>query len=134
MTFACDDELVSVEEYLASTYHPDCDYVDGHVLERKVGRKRHCHTQGYAYAWFWTRRAALGREPYLEQRIEVAPGRYRVPDLLLVRRPVPEEEVFTAPPYMCLEVMSPDDTMSSVQDRLDDFLAFGVLTVWVIDP
>ena len=126
--------LVSVEEYLASTFHPDCDYVDGHVLERNVGRKRHSHTQGYAYAWFWTRRVALGLEPHVEQRIEVAPGRYRVPDLLLVRMPVPDEEVFTAPPYLCLEVMSPDDTMSSLQDRLDDYLAFGVPNVWVIDP
>ena len=27
--------LVSVEEYLATSYPPDCDYVDGQVLERK---------------------------------------------------------------------------------------------------
>ena len=126
--------LVSVEEYLASSFDPDCEYVEGRVLERNVGRRRHSHAQGYAYAWFWNRREALGLEPYVEQRIEVSPGKYRVPDLLLVRMPAPDEEVFTTPPLMCLEVMSPDDTMSSVQDRLDDFLAFGVPNVWVIDP
>ena len=26
--------FVSVEEYLSTMYHPDCDYVDGHIEER----------------------------------------------------------------------------------------------------
>ena len=33
--------LVPVEEYLATIYHPDCDYVDGVLLERNVGQKDH---------------------------------------------------------------------------------------------
>ena len=31
---------VSVEEYLATTYDPDCDYVDGELLERNMGEKK----------------------------------------------------------------------------------------------
>jgi len=30
--------------------------------------------------------------------------------------------------------MSPDDTMAGMQDRIDDYLHFGVPNVWVIDP
>ena len=30
--------LVSVEEYLATSYRPDCDYVDGKVVERNWER------------------------------------------------------------------------------------------------
>jgi len=126
--------LISVEEYSASVFRPDCDYVDGHILERNVGKKRHSHTQTYALAWFWNRREELKLEPYVEQRIQVAPRRFRVPDLLLMRMPVPDEEVFTQPPYLCVEVMSPDDTMSGLQDRLDDYIRFGVSNIWVIDP
>jgi Uma2 family endonuclease len=48
--------------------------------------------------------------------------------------PIPDEEVFTSPPYLCIEVMSPDDTIAAMQDRLDDYLQFGVSHVWVIDP
>jgi Uma2 family endonuclease len=48
--------------------------------------------------------------------------------------PLPDEEVFTSPPYLCVEVMSPDDTMSAMQDRLDDYLQFGVPNIWVVDP
>ena len=126
--------LVSVEEYMATTFHPDCDYVDGHILERTGGKKSHSHTQTYALLWFGTRRAQLKLEAFVEQRIQVAERRFRIPDLLLVAMPVPDEEVFTQPPYLCLEVMSPDDTMSGLQDRLDDYLKFGVRNIWVIDP
>jgi hypothetical protein len=30
--------------------------------------------------------------------------------------------------------MSPDDTVAAMQDRLDDYLNFGVPNIWVIDP
>ena len=36
---------VSVEEYLASSYRPDCDYIDGEVQERKLGEKEHAAIQ-----------------------------------------------------------------------------------------
>jgi hypothetical protein len=29
--------LVSVEEYFATSYRPDCDYVDGVIEERNLG-------------------------------------------------------------------------------------------------
>ena len=37
--------LISVEEYLHTTYDPDCDYVDGEVLERNMGDQAHSTTQ-----------------------------------------------------------------------------------------
>ena len=33
--------LISVEEYLSTSYHPDCDYVDGELEERNVGEYSH---------------------------------------------------------------------------------------------
>jgi len=37
--------LVSVEEYLNTSYSPDCDYVDGEVLERNLGEREHSELQ-----------------------------------------------------------------------------------------
>ena len=37
---------VTVEEYLATTWRPDCDYVDGEVLERNLGQTDHSELQG----------------------------------------------------------------------------------------
>ena len=37
--------LISVSEYLKSSYRPDCDYVDGRVEERNVGEHDHAALQ-----------------------------------------------------------------------------------------
>ena len=126
--------IVTVEEYLATTYRPDCDYVDGQVVERNVGKKRHAVVQTKVSFWLGLHATEFDIEVVVEQRLQVAPKRFRIPDVLAVRTPLPEEEVFTSPPYLCVEVMSPDDTMSSLQDRIDDYLHLGVPNLWVIDP
>ena len=71
--------LLSLQEYLATTYHPDCDYVDGVLVERNVGQKDHSKLQGEVFAWFRSRRQALGLAAFVEQRIQVKARRYRVP-------------------------------------------------------
>jgi len=40
--------LVSVSEYLETSYRPDVDYVDGELLERNVGELDHSRLQGAA--------------------------------------------------------------------------------------
>jgi Uma2 family endonuclease len=46
----------------------------------------------------------------------------------------PGEEVLTKPPFICVEILSPEDRMSRVQTRINDYLAMGVPYVWVLDP
>jgi Uma2 family endonuclease len=65
---------ISVSEYLKTSYHPDCDYVDGRIEERNVGEHDHAAVQ------------------------------------------------------------APEDTLRRMQQRVDDYLAFGVKHVWVLDP
>jgi Uma2 family endonuclease len=69
-----------------------------------------------------------------EQRIQVAPKRFRVPDVCVVSREQELERVFTRPPLICIEVLSKDDTLTSMQDRVDDYRAFGVPNIWILDP
>jgi len=126
--------LVSLQEYLATTYHPDCDYVDGVLVERSVGQKDHSKLQGEAFAWFRSRRQALGLAPFVEQRIQVKPRRYRVPDVCIVQLPEPAEQIFTRAPYICVEILSPEDTFPKLQERLDDYLHLKVPNIWVLDP
>lgn len=37
-------------------------------------------------------------------------------------------------PLLCIEVLSPQDRMSRMQDKVDDFIGMGVRSVWIIDP
>ena len=126
--------LVPVEDYLHTSYDPDCDYVEGVLEERNVGERDHGIVQGHVYAWFLSRRAELGVYPFIEQRLHVAPGRFRVPDVCLVEGGKPSEQVFSEPPLVVVEILSAEDRMSRMQEKIADYLAFGVAHVWVIDP
>lgn len=126
--------LVSVDEYLATTYHPDCDFVDGVLIERNVGTKDHSKLQREVLAWFRDRRRELRLTAFPEQRIQLARRRYRIPDVCIVALPEPDEQIFTTPPYICIEILSPDDSFQKLQDRFDDYLGMGVPNIWVIDP
>jgi Uma2 family endonuclease len=125
--------LIPVEEYLHTVYRPDCDYLDGEVLERNLGGRKHSHIQAAITAYFFARRKALGIQVYPEQRVQVKPGRYRIPDVCVVLGGT-EEEIFTTPPFLCVEILSPDDRMNRVLDRVKDFFEMGVPNVWIVDP
>jgi Uma2 family endonuclease len=59
---------------------------------------------------------------------------FRVPDVCVVAGPEPEEQIFRSPPFICIEILSPDDRMARVQQRVDDYIAFGVPYIWILNP
>jgi Uma2 family endonuclease len=126
--------LVPVEEYLHTTYRPDCDYVDGVLVERNVGEVTHTMAQQDLVAYLRERRARWGMWVLQETRVQVLPTRYRVPDVCVVFGGRPDEEIVTKPPFLCIEILSPEDRVSRMQERIDDYFQFGVRFVWVIDP
>src|SRR3990172_763719 len=126
--------LVPVEEYLSKSFRPDREYVDGELLERNVGEKDHSKLQMVLSAYLYSRRDELGIHVFPEQRVQVKPTRFRVPDICVVTGEEPQEQIFTTPPFLCVEILSKDDRMSEMQERINDYLSFGVRYVWVIDP
>ena len=126
--------LISVSEYLSTSYDPDCDYVDGEVLERCLGERDHSKIQRNFILYFGTRMRKWSVHVFPEQRVQVSPTRFRVPDVCVVAGAEPDEQIFTKPPMLCIEILSPEDTMSRMMTRIEDYLAFGVPHVWVIDP
>lgn len=127
-------QLVSVDEYLKTEYDPDCDYVDGEILERNLGERDHGELQGEIYAYFKARSRELRVYPFIEQRLQTGPSRFRVPDVCLVAGAKPQEQVFTRAPLVVIEILSAEDRMSRMQQKIDDYLAFGVQHVWLVDP
>src|SRR5271168_414335 len=71
-------ELISVSEYLHTSYSPDCDYVDGLVMERNVGEWDHADLQGAFVTYFRTRRKQWNIQAVPECRVQVAPTRFRI--------------------------------------------------------
>ncbi len=126
--------LVSVEEYLSSSYRPDREYLDGQLLERNVGEKDHSKLQMLLSAYLHNSSGKLGIHVFPEQRVQIKPTRFRVPDVCVVAGDEPREQIFTSPPFLCVEILSKDDRMTEMQERIHDYLSFGVRYVWVIDP
>ncbi len=125
---------VSLEEYLSTTYRPDCDYIDGEVVERTVGEKNHARLQGKIYVALHQLEKSLGIWAAPELRVQVSSFRFRVPDIVVVHGPEPAEDYLTIPPFLCIEVLSEGDTLHNIQDRIDDYVKMGVPNIWVIDP
>ncbi|MBI3696722.1 MAG: Uma2 family endonuclease [Acidobacteria bacterium] len=126
--------LVSLDEYLTTSYRPDREYVEGMVLERNVGEYDHSRLQGRLIIYLGSREKQWGIRVVPEQRVQVRSNRFRVPDVCAVKSDSPVEQIFKRPPLLCVEILSPEDRMAEMQDRIHDYLAFGVSFVWLLDP
>ena len=128
--------LVSVTEYLTTTYRPDREYVGGVVLERHLGERDHSVLQAelIIYLYLGSVRRKLGVHVFPEQRVQVSKDRFRVPDITVVAGAKPTEPIFTTPPFLCIEILSKDESLARMKRRVDDYLSFGVPYVWLIDP
>jgi Uma2 family endonuclease len=124
---------IPLSEYLNTEYEPDCDYVDGFLEERNVGKKKHSRTQVLLGAWLLSQEKRYGFLTLTEQRVQVAPRRIRIPDICVVAGD-DHDEIKQKPPLLWIEILSSEDRFSRIQTRLTDALAFGVPTVWIVDP
>ena len=125
---------IPVEEYLATSYRPDCDYVDGEIEERNVGEFDHSVLQGLLFRLFYNNRESWKIRVSPEQRVRLAARKVRVPDVCVMRDDSPREQVITTPPLICIEILSPKDTLRRLRTRIDDYFEFGTGHVWVVDP
>jgi len=76
----------------------------------------------------------LGSVVLPEQRVQVKAARFRIPDICLLPADAPDEQIITHPPLACIEILSREDTMTRLVERLDDDLNMGVPNIWIIDP
>jgi Uma2 family endonuclease len=108
--------MISIDEYLHTSFRPACDFVGGEVRERNVGMRRHSYPQGEIVSWFNQRKKTLRLQSLPELRMRVSPSRVRIPDVVVSEMPLPDEEVFTSPPCLCIEVMSPNGTFAACRN------------------
>jgi Uma2 family endonuclease len=126
--------LLSIEEYLRTSYRPDVDFVDGEIQERNLGEFDHARLQYLMAAHFSTREKQWFIKGVIEQRIRVSPSRVRIADFALLHADSPYEKVTATPPFLCIEVLSPEDRLSRAKLVLADYFAMGVPNIWLIDP
>jgi Uma2 family endonuclease len=104
-----------------------------------LGETDHSWIQTVLSAYLFGRRNEWGITVLVEQRVQVTTTRFRVPDICVIQGPKPTEQILTKPPFICIEILSPEDRWPRTQQRgiqkvTDDYLTMGVPYVWVLDP
>jgi Uma2 family endonuclease len=82
--------LVSVDEYLSTSYEHDVEFVDGVLVERGMPTPAHATLESIVGEHLRKHRKEFGYGVLTECRLELV-GRslYRIPDVLLCSLPIP---------------------------------------------
>lgn len=126
--------ISSLEQYLHETWSPDREYVDGEIVERNLGEKSHAAWQGALMIWLSRFRHTANVRVFPELRLQTSETRFRIPDLLVIDRDSPDEEIITHAPLLCIEILSPEDRIPRMEEKIAEYFRMGVRAVWVVNP
>ena len=65
--------------------------------------------------------------------MRVSATRIRIPDVAIVAAD-DTEEVKQRPPFLCIEILSPEDRLSRLLKIIADYIAFAIPMIWIVDP
>ena len=126
---------ISVAEYLHTSF-PDLDreYRDGELVERSVPDYLHGRTEALLLVFFEALRKKLSFYACSETRVKVREGLYSIPDVSVFRPSPPPSSGPDQPPFIAVEILSPDDRLNAVREKLAEYKSWGVPHVWLVDP
>ena len=125
--------FLTAEQYLKTVYRPDVDYVDGYIEGRNLGEFDHGTLILNLAQYFMLHRREWRIRVALDTRMQITPTRFRVPDISITSLAAPKEQILRTPPLLCIEVLSPEDTLRKMRRRVEDYFNLGVPHVWIFD-
>jgi Uma2 family endonuclease len=121
--------LVTPEQYLAMHFEREPELVHGELVERCLPNLSHGRIQ---------QRLAVRLDGAgfccTEVRMRLAEDLYRIPEVAVFEGGGPNQEIPTSPPLLIVEVSSPDDRLHDLLQRFEDFRAWGVQHMWLVEP
>ena len=99
-----------------------------------MGDWDHSRLQFALLLYLGTREREWGIYVVGECRLQVKPDNFRIPDVMVLSRDRKPEPIIREAPLLCIEVLSPDDTVKRTMQRVEEYIAMGVKAVWVLDP
>lgn len=127
-------ERMLLAQYLRTSFRPDREWLAGELLERNMGEGPHAVVQKFLAMFLGMHEEEWRILARTEQRVQVSPDRYRVPDLCVTRAEEAFEDIVRAPPLLCIEILSREDAASEMLERIEDDRTMGVAMVWLVDP
>jgi Uma2 family endonuclease len=137
-----EDSLMTGEELFQRPDLSPCELVNGRVVPTMPTGDEHADVEYElgmrlrAYGKETGRGRAVGGEVGIY--IRRSPDTVRAADIVFISR---ERDLrprakgyFEIAPELVVEVLSPDDRMSRMREKLRDYFSAGVRVVWVVDP
>ena len=125
------ETLISIDQYLGTSYDPDVEYVDGVLVERNVGDIFHSLVQRNIILALSIKYPQVFALPGL--RSKTRETRYRLPDVCVLLA-LPMTKYLLDAAFLVVEILSEDDRMSVTLEKLDEYERKGVPNIWLIDP
>ncbi len=126
--------FVPVETYLRMESEPDCEYVDGQIEERPMPEYDHSSWQNALTLFFGVQGKGRNVRSRAELRVRVSPTRFRVPNVTVLCRSAPIEQIIVTPPLAVFEILSPENRMAAMMEKFADYERMGIAGIWIIDP
>ena len=129
----------SDDDYLWLTDHTRrlVEFTDGYLEILPMPSRGHQRILAFLYSAFHAFVAPAGGEVlFAPLRLRIRPGKFREPDLLLVReaRDARSGERFWTGADVVVEVVSPDNPERDLVLKRDDYADAGIPEYWIVDP
>ena len=125
---------IPIEQYLMTSYEPDAELCA--VRSRDEAWASTITTWCNGQFWIGSGGTIKNgkRALFRSRERRLNSDTVRIPDVSVWARTVPIEPVFSHPQLIVVEVLSPEDRHSKVQEKVEDYRRFQVPHIWVVDP
>jgi len=125
--------FLTPQQYFATTFEREPELVHGELVERPLPTFPHGNIQ----LRMGSRLMAL-QQPYpvftgVEVRVGMASDLYRIPDISMWEGTAPDSVPAIAP-LLVVEISSPDDRLDAMLQKLEEYRAWGVRHIWLVEP
>jgi Uma2 family endonuclease len=113
------------------------ELTDGYLEVPPMPTQKHRAISGFLYRLFYAYLAAIGGAVYYAPlRLRVRAGKFREPDLLLVRdaRDPRCQERYWLGADLVVEIVSPDDADRDIVEKRADYAEAGIPEYWIVNP
>lgn len=126
-------------QYLALTDHSRrlLEFTDGSIEVLPMPTDRHQVISRFLlFALFTFVRPLGGTVLYAPLRLQIRPGKFREPDLLLVRdaNDPRRQNAYWLGADLVVEIVSPDDPERDTRVKRADYTAAGIPEYWIVNP
>src|SRR5579863_965529 len=98
---------MSVEEYLRSHYEPECELINGELVQKPIGTREHMRMEKKLLE-ILARYEQQGKGEVLHEQSVLKVDEVRIPDLVFSPPAARfQNGILVEPPLLCIEILSP---------------------------